>query len=311
MPNVLAQGVQAVQQRPPAIGLGIRGSEQTAPGMVAIVDHQRLAGVADHEPVDAFRLRGAPDMVGHLLQHRAAGGGNLLRFERAPGAEGFQVLLQLRQGRITFVQHRRAKAGQQRVRVLTAQVGRGIVRGYGAAKVVVVVLERRHARHPARRVDGFAAADGAQVGAWHGEGQAALGDGDARQGHDLHVQPTQPEVRIVIEHACQRNRLNWGKEVPIVVVDDVGVALAKVLERIGEDRPLAGRRIDRNAALRRHGCAGGMVAEEVGAGQRPDGGRQLVQVIEPLACAGIDDQRALRPDNGVDVAAIRIEIHIG
>ncbi len=309
--TLLAQCVQAVQQRPPAIGLGIGRREETPPGIVAIVDHQCLAGLADEEPVDALRFRRAPDMFGHLLQRRAVGSGDLGRLLGPPGAEGLQILLQLRQRCVTVVEHGHAEAGQQRVSVSTAQVCGRIVRCHCAAEVVVVVLKRRHPRHPAWRMDGLAAAHGAQVGPGHGEGQATLGDGDARQGHDLHLKPAQLEVRIVVEHACQRDRLDGGEEIPVVVVDDISVPLAEVLERVGEDRLFTRWRVDRNAPLRCSGCARRVIAEEVGANQRAHGRGQPVQFVKPLARAGIHDQRTLGAEDGIDVTTVWIEIDIG
>jgi hypothetical protein len=84
-----------------------------------------------------------------------------------------------------------------------------------------------------------------------------------------------------------------------------------MLDRVSEDGRLADRRIDRNSSLRRARCAGRVVTEEVGAGQRNRRRRQLVQVVEPRTRAGVDDQRALRPDDGVDVATITKEIDVG
>ncbi len=81
---------------------------------------------------------------------------------------------------------------------------------------------------------------------------------------------------------------------------------AEVLERVAEELHLALRHEDANAEL--PGCTGGtcaVVPEEVSAGQRHRPVGQLVDVVDPLSGPGIDDEDAVGPRDGVDIAAVR------
>ncbi len=63
-------------------------------------------------------------------------------------------------------------------------------------------------------MDSFAAADRTQVGSGHGECQAALGDRNAGQGHDLDFQATEPDLLIVVQDARHSHRLDRAQRDP-------------------------------------------------------------------------------------------------
>ena len=274
-------------------------------GVIAVVDDQRLAGVADDEPVVAAGFGVEEDVVGHLVETPRWAGVAVA----VGGEQRRQVLLQAAQRPAGVGEYRLSQARHQGGRFAAPQGAGGVHGVPGAGHVVVVVLEGGDARHPAGGVDGLAAEHHLPVHARQRYPEPDLGEGAAGQGDHLHLQAGQPDAFVVAQQAGYGNRLDRGEQVPQVVVDDVGLPRPEMLPRIGENGPLVLGHVHRDSPRRGRHRPGGVVAEVVGQGEGGRRRRELGNAAEPAPGAGIDYEHALASLHGVDVAAVLIAVH--
>lgn len=144
------------------------------------------------------------------------------------------------------------------------------------------------------------------------EGEANLVDRRTRQRHDHEVQPAEFDSLVIAQNSGNRDRLDWDEVIPAIPVDDVRRAGAKVLERIAEQLRLALGHEDRDPELARGPrgpCA--VVTEEVRARERDGRDWELGYVVDPGAGACVDDDRAARSRDRVDVAAVGPQVDAG
>ena len=306
-PELPFERLEPVEQGAPVGGAGVPGKGAAERGgVVAVVDDQGLAGIADDEPVVAARVGVEEDVVGHLLETPRWAGVAVA----VGGEQRRQVFLQVAQRPAGVGEDRLSQARHQGGRFAVPQGAGGVQGVPGAGHVVVVVLEWGDARHPSRRVDGLAAEHHRPVDApAERYAEPDLRQGAAGQGDHLHLQACQPDAVVVAQQAGDRDRLDRGEQVPQVVVDDVGLPRPEMLPRIGENGPLVLRHVHRDSPRRGRHRPGGVIAEVVGQGEGGRRRRELGNAAEPAPGAGIDYEHALASLHGVDVAAVLIAVH--
>ena len=88
-------------------------------------------------------------------------------------------------------------------------------------------------------------------------------------------------------------------------------ALAKVLIRIRKDRPHGLWHVNRDASPGCFGRSRRVIAEIMSAGQGGDTARQLLQRIQPAACARVHNQQTARSLHSINAAAIPVKPYAG
>ena len=285
-----------------AIGNVRLGRPEDGLHVVAVVDGQDLARVAEHEMgLRAGVLRAVQvgqdlfDIVIVCILHRFGHAGlDLL--------EALQVRLEGRDG-TGRVLHRVPKAREQPVRPGREQAIHRVVQVPRARVVIVVVLQGRQAGRLPGPADHLA--DESDAPFADGHDIAARAVGHTGRGHDLPRQP-RDAARLVIHHpAVDRHGPDGREAVPPVVVGVPVLPFAKVLFRIDEILLVPVRTEYEGSLLVQPDSAVRVVAEVVGEQDRHrPATRDLVEVVRGLAGAGVDQHDALRPFNGIDDAAV-------